>query len=68
MKRRLTRPLNNRMIGDVCSGIANWFDTDPTIIRILYVLLSIGSAGFPGLLIYLILYIIIPEEDFTFNI
>jgi len=50
------------MIGGVLAGIANYFDIDPTIVRIGYVILSIASVGFPGLFAYLIMWIIIPEE------
>lgn len=50
------------MIAGVCSGIANYLNMDPTIIRILYVVLSIASVGFPGLIAYLIMWAIIPEE------
>jgi len=50
------------MVAGVLAGIANYFDTDPTIVRIAYVVLSIASVGFPGLFAYLIMWIIIPEE------
>lgn len=51
-----------KMLGGVLGGIGNYFDLDPTIVRIAYVLLSIASVGFPGLLAYIIMWIIIPEE------
>jgi phage shock protein C len=50
------------MVAGVLSGIAIYLNMDPTIIRILFVVLSIASIGFPGLLAYLIMWIIIPEE------
>jgi len=50
------------MIAGVCGGLANWFGWDPTIVRVAYVLLSVLSAGFPGLLVYIILAIIMPNE------
>lgn len=50
------------MIAGVLAGIADYFNMDPTIVRILYVVLSIASIGFPGLLAYIIMWIIIPEE------
>jgi phage shock protein C len=52
----------NKMIGGVCAGLADYLNVDPTLIRIAYVLLSIFSAGFPGILVYIILMIIIPQE------
>ncbi|MBA4409152.1 MAG: PspC domain-containing protein [Bacteroidota bacterium] len=60
-QKRLTRS-KDKMIGGVLAGIANYFDIDPTIIRIAYVVLSIASIGFPGLVAYIIMWIIIPEE------
>lgn len=59
--KRLTRS-RDKMIAGVLSGIANYLDMDPTIVRIVYVVLSIASVGFPGLLAYIIMWIIIPEE------
>lgn len=59
--KRLTRS-KDKMVAGVLSGIADYLNIDPTIIRILYVILSIASIGFPGLIAYLIMWIIIPEE------
>jgi phage shock protein C len=53
---------DNKIISGICGGLAEYFDLDPTLVRIGYVLLSILSAGFPGILIYLILMIIIPNR------
>ncbi|MEO9805805.1 MAG: PspC domain-containing protein [Reichenbachiella sp.] len=60
MTRRLTRS-SDRMLAGVCGGIANYFDLDPTLVRIAYVVLSICSIGFPGLLVYAILWLIMPD-------
>ena len=49
------------MIGGVCAGLANYFDMDPTIMRILFVV--IAFAGGASLLAYLIMWIIVPEEQ-----
>lgn len=51
------------MIAGVCGGIAEWLDWDPTIVRILYVVASIVSAAFPGILVYLALWIIMPRAE-----
>ncbi len=56
------RPRDGRMIGGVCAGIADFFDVDPTVVRVGYVLLSLLSAGFPGLLLYIILMFVIPQD------
>lgn len=59
--RKLQRSTSNKMIAGVCAGIANYFNLDPTIIRILY-LLMVFFAGF-GILLYLILWLVIPSES-----
>jgi phage shock protein C len=59
--KRLTRS-KDKMLAGVLAGIADYLNIDPTVIRILYVVLSIASIGFPGLVAYLIMWIIIPEE------
>lgn len=61
IQKRLTRS-NDKMVAGVLSGIGNYFDIDPTLVRIGYVVLSIASVGFPGLIAYLIMWAIIPEE------
>jgi phage shock protein C len=47
----------------VCGGIAEYFDVDPTLIRVVYLILSLFSAGFPGLLLYIILMILMPNYN-----
>jgi phage shock protein C len=58
--RRLYRSRKDRMIAGVCAGLGEYLSIDPTVIRILFVLLFL--AGFSGILIYLIMLFIIPEE------
>ena len=53
---------SNRILAGVCGGIAEYLDIDPTVIRVVYAVLSIFSVGFPGLLLYLILLVLIPNE------
>ena len=59
--KQLTRSTSNRMIAGVCGGLAEWLGWDPTLVRVLYVVVSILSAAFPGLLVYVILWIVMPE-------
>lgn len=59
-KKQLTRS-NNRMIAGVCSGIADYFGWDVTLVRILYVL-AIFFTAFSGGIVYLILWVIMPER------
>lgn len=60
-QKKLKRSTENKMIAGVCAGIANYFNLDPTLVRVLYVLMVL-FAGF-GILLYLILWIIIPKEN-----
>jgi len=61
MQKKLTRSRDSVLAG-VCGGIAEYFDLDPSMVRIAYILVSFLSAAFPGILIYLILWFVIPEE------
>ncbi|MDX9941353.1 MAG: PspC domain-containing protein [Bacteroidales bacterium] len=61
MSKKLTKG-SQRMIAGVCSGIAEYFDTDPTLIRILFVLFALALGS--GLLFYIILAIIIPSKEY----
>lgn len=49
------------MIAGVCGGIADWLGWDPTLVRVLYVVASVLSAAFPGILVYVLLWIFMPE-------
>jgi phage shock protein PspC (stress-responsive transcriptional regulator) len=49
------------MIAGVCGGIAEWIGWDPTVVRILYVLVSILSAAFPGIIVYVLLWLLMPK-------
>jgi phage shock protein PspC (stress-responsive transcriptional regulator) len=59
---KLHRSRRYRILGGVCGGIAQWLGWSPTTVRILYVLLSILSAGFPGILVYIVLWLVMPED------
>jgi phage shock protein PspC (stress-responsive transcriptional regulator) len=50
------------MIAGVCGGLAEYFDLDVSIIRILFVVLTIFTAAFPGILVYIIMWIVVPEQ------
>ena len=60
---KLHRSRRYRVLAGVCGGIAEWLGWNPTTVRILYVLLSILSAGFPGILVYIILWLLMPQAD-----
>ena len=62
MEKKLHRSRNS-MIAGVCAGIGEYFNLDPTLIRVAYVILSVLSAGFPGILLYIILILVMPVEQ-----
>ena len=65
-QKKLTRSANKVLAG-VCGGLAEYLDVDPTLIRIAYVALTIFSAAFPGLLLYIIMLIIMPDAPKPVN-
>jgi phage shock protein C len=60
-QKKLYRSKNNKMLSGVCGGIGEYFDLDPTIVRLAWVILSIPMAGFGGVLAYIVCALIIPE-------
>ena len=58
--KRLYRSRDERMLGGVCGGLAEYLHTDPTLIRVLFILFAL--AGGPGIIAYLIMWIIVPLE------
>jgi len=56
--KRLYRDASDKMVGGVCSGLANFFGIDPTVIRLAFVLLTL--LGGHGILIYLVLWLVVP--------
>jgi phage shock protein C len=58
----LRRSRSNRMIAGVVAGLAQWAGMDVTLARVLFVLVSVLSAAFPGILVYVLLWIVMPEE------
>lgn len=61
--RRLTRSSKHKMIAGVCGGLSEYFVLDPTLVRVAYVIVSILSAAFPGILAYIILMFVMPAPD-----
>ncbi len=59
-KKRLFRSKKDRILGGVCAGVADYFDVDPTIVRLIWVLLTLAWGA--GLLLYIIAWIIVPEQ------
>jgi phage shock protein C len=62
-KKRLYRSRSERWLAGVCGGIGDYFNTDPTVIRVIFILAALILGG--GVLIYLILWLLIPLEPDT---
>jgi phage shock protein PspC (stress-responsive transcriptional regulator) len=62
-RKGLMRSQDDRVLAGVCGGIAEWLGWEPTLVRVLFVLVSLLSAAFPGILVYLALWILMPERD-----
>jgi phage shock protein C len=59
----LYRSRRYRILGGVCGGIAEWLGWSPSWVRLLYVIVSILSAAFPGAIVYVILWVVMPQSD-----
>jgi len=57
----LHRSRKHSIIAGVCGGIAEWLGWSPAAVRILYVVLSVVSAAFPGVIVYIVLWIVMPR-------
>jgi len=62
-QRRPLRRSHDAYLAGVIGGIAEYFDLDPSLCRAVYVILSILSAAFPGILVYIILWLVIPQRE-----
>ena len=60
---RLRRSRRNRMLAGVCGRLADWLGWDTTLVRVLYVVVSVFSAAFPGILVYVVLWIVMPSAE-----
>jgi phage shock protein PspC (stress-responsive transcriptional regulator) len=58
----LYRSRRHAMIAGVCGGIAEWLGWSPTWVRLLYILISILSVAFPGIIVYIILWVVMPQS------
>lgn len=65
--KRLYRSKTERMISGVCGGLAVYLNVDPTVVRLVWALVSIFSTGIPGVLLYAVCSLIIPEEPDSYD-
>jgi phage shock protein PspC (stress-responsive transcriptional regulator) len=59
----LQRSRDQRILAGVCGGLAEWLGWSPSLVRLLYVIVSVASAAFPGILVYIVLWILMPERE-----
>jgi phage shock protein C len=67
-RKRLVRPRSNRKIAGVCAGLAEYFDLDVTLVRVLWLLVTIFSAIVFGIVGYIVAWIVMPEEPETLSV
>lgn len=60
--KRLRRS-SNKLFAGVCAGIAEYLDVDPTLVRVLYAALTLFTAAFPGVILYVVMMILMPNYD-----
>jgi phage shock protein PspC (stress-responsive transcriptional regulator) len=60
----LYRSRRSSIIAGVCGGIAEWLGWSPTLVRVLYVLGSLISVAFPGIIVYIILWVVMPKAPY----
>jgi phage shock protein C len=63
MSKAMLKRSNDRMIAGVCGGIAEWLGWKADRVRVAYVIVSILSIAFPGIIVYLLLWLLMPEAD-----
>jgi phage shock protein C len=59
----LRRSRRHRMLAGVCGGLADWLGWDPSLVRVVYVVVSVCSAAFPGIVVYLVLWLVMPRAE-----
>jgi len=62
-QKKLYRSKTNKVFAGICAGIANYFDMDTTLVRVIWLLTVIFSGIFPGVLAYIIMIFVIPQES-----
>ena len=63
MEEKKLKKSTNKMVGGVCAGLAEYMGIDPTMVRVVYAALTLFTAGFPGLLLYIVLALIMPAPE-----
>lgn len=63
--KKLYRSRTNRVFAGICGGLGEYFNTDPVVFRLAFVLVAVGSGIFPGIIGYLVAIFIVPEKPLT---
>ncbi|MBQ9201604.1 MAG: PspC domain-containing protein [Bacteroidales bacterium] len=61
--KKLRRSRSNKVLGGILAGIGEYFDLDPVLIRVIYCFLTLFTAAFPGVLMYIVMLILIPADN-----
>ena len=61
--KKLYRSMADKKLCGVCGGLAEYFDIDPTLVRLLWICASLFTAGFPGLLAYIVCALVMPQQN-----
>ena len=59
----LHRSRNHKIVAGVCGGLADWLGWSPTLVRVLFVIASIASVAFPGLIVYIVMWVLMPKAE-----
>ena len=59
----LHRSRNHKIIAGVCGGLADWLGWSPTLVRVIFVIVSILSVAFPGIIVYLVMWVLMPKAS-----
>ncbi len=63
MEKKLFRSQTRKMLGGVCAGLGDYFDIDVTLVRLIFVAITLVTAIIPMMIFYLVAWIIIPVEE-----
>jgi phage shock protein C len=63
--KKLMRPRSGRTIAGACAGMAHYLDLDVSLVRVLWALITVLSGVFPGVIVYVLAWVIVPEEPYA---
>jgi phage shock protein C len=60
--KRLMRSKSNKWLGGVCAGVGDYLQVDPTVVRVLWIIVTVFTGFAPGILLYFLLWLVMPEK------